>query len=98
MGGGPGCLNLGDRLGLDQFRLITTRSERQRRRGGEGAVGGDGGRRYTATQTGAGQPNRSFATGGGRTGKTTGAPDVPYLQTKPPSVGPKTPERWEVHL
>jgi hypothetical protein len=26
--------------------------------------------------------------------KIAGAPDVPYLQTKPPSAGPKTPERW----
>jgi hypothetical protein len=26
--------------------------------------------------------------------KTAGTPDVPYLQTKPPSAGPKIPEQW----
>jgi len=60
---------LGDQLGLDQFRLIKT--ARQRRRGGEEAVDSDGGRRYTATHTEAGRPNRSFATGGGWTGKNS---------------------------
>jgi len=26
--------------------------------------------------------------------KTAGTPDVPYLQAKPPSAGPKIPEWW----
>jgi hypothetical protein len=55
---------------LHQFRLIKNRvkgKEEEEEGKGKGIVDGDGGRRYTATQTGAGRPDRMFAMGGGQT-------------------------------
>jgi hypothetical protein len=54
----------------------------------EGKATVDGGRRYTATQTGAGRPDRSFVTGGTDKKKQLELQTyrIYYLQTKSCSV------------